>query len=74
MWAPGMGELLIIMVVVLLVFGTSRLKNVGKDLGGAISEFKSSMKPEDAKDKEEEAPAAKSEEKTEEKVEGSPAK
>jgi len=45
MWTPGMGELLIILVVVMLVFGTSRLRNVGKDLGGAISEFKTSMKP-----------------------------
>lgn len=56
MWTPGMGELLIILVVVMLVFGTSRLKNVGKDLGGAISEFKSSMKP--GEDDEDEAPAA----------------
>ena len=57
MWTPGMGELLIILVVVMLVFGTSRLRNVGKDLGGAISEFKNSMKPGDD-DKEDETPAA----------------
>lgn len=74
MWAPGMGELLIILVVVMLIFGTSRLRNVGKDLGGAISEFKSSIKPGDAKDDKEDAPAAKSEEKTEEKVEENAAK
>ena len=58
MWAPGMGELLIIMVVVLLIFGTSRLKNIGKDLGGAISEFKSTMKPEESKDQDDKAAAA----------------
>ena len=58
MWAPGMGELLIIMVVVLLIFGTSRLKNIGKDLGGAISEFKSTMKPEESKDQDTKAPSA----------------
>lgn len=45
MGMPGMSELLIIFVIVMLVFGTGKLRNVGKDLGGAISEFKNSMKP-----------------------------
>lgn len=35
---------LILLVVVALVFGTSKLKNVGKDLGGAIKGFKEGMK------------------------------
>jgi len=60
---PGPVELLIILALVALVFGTSKLKNVGKDLGGAISDFKTGLKEgggkEDDKDeKKEEAPAA----------------
>jgi len=35
---------LIVLVVIVLVFGTSKLKNVGKDLGGAIKGFKEGMK------------------------------
>lgn len=34
-------------VVVILLFGTSKLKNLGKDLGGAIKDFKDSVKDED---------------------------
>ncbi len=44
-------QLLIILAIVLLLFGTKRLKNIGGDLGGAIKGFKKSMsdgeKPED---------------------------
>ncbi len=36
-------SLLIILVIVLLLFGTKRLRNVGSDLGGAIKNFKKSM-------------------------------
>lgn len=32
------------LLVVILVFGTSKLKNVGKDLGGAIKGFKEAMR------------------------------
>lgn len=35
---------LIVLVVVVLVFGTGKLKNIGKDLGGAIKGFKEGMK------------------------------
>ena len=31
---------LIVLVIVVLVFGTGKLKNMGKDLGGAIKGFK----------------------------------
>ena len=34
---------LIVMVVVLLIFGTKKLRNVGTDLGGAIKGFKDAM-------------------------------
>ncbi len=35
---------LIVLLVVVLIFGTKKLRNVGKDLGGAVSDFKQGMK------------------------------
>lgn len=46
----GIWQLLIILVIIMLVFGTKKLKNIGTDLGGAIKGFKSAMDEED-KDK-----------------------
>ncbi len=40
---------LVILAIVLLLFGTKRLKNLGSDLGGAIKGFKSAVKDEDKK-------------------------
>ena len=48
MFGISLPQLLIILVIVLLLFGTSRLKNFGSDLGGAIRGFKKSMSDEDA--------------------------
>lgn len=39
----GWRELLIILVIVLLVFGTKRLKNIGADLGDAVKGFKKGL-------------------------------
>ncbi len=39
----SMWQLLIILVIVVLLFGTKRLKNIGSDLGGAIKGFKSAV-------------------------------
>ncbi|MDC1436581.1 Sec-independent protein translocase subunit TatA [Gammaproteobacteria bacterium] len=39
----GIWQLVIILVIILLVFGTKKLKNLGSDLGGAIKGFKSAM-------------------------------
>ena len=36
----GWKELLIVLVIVLIVFGTKRLKNIGGDLGDAVRGFK----------------------------------
>ncbi len=38
---------IIVLVVVLLVFGTKRLRNAGQDLGEAVKGFKKGMKEED---------------------------
>lgn len=40
----GFRELLIILIIALLVFGTKKLKNIGSDLGGAVKGFKDAMK------------------------------
>ena len=40
-------QLLIILVIVLLLFGTKRLKNIGSDLGGAVKGFKKAMSDEE---------------------------
>lgn len=37
-------QILIIALIVILLFGTSKLKNLGKDLGGAIKGFKESLR------------------------------
>jgi len=37
------GQLIVILVVVLLLFGTKRLRNIGSDLGAAIKGFKNSV-------------------------------
>ena len=39
----------IVLVIVLLVFGTKKLRNIGGDLGGAVKGFKDGMKSEDDK-------------------------
>ncbi|MEM8843671.1 MAG: twin-arginine translocase TatA/TatE family subunit [Pseudomonadota bacterium] len=40
-------QLLIILAIVLLLFGTKRLRNMGGDIGGAIKNFKKSVKNEE---------------------------
>jgi sec-independent protein translocase protein TatA len=36
-------QLLIVLLIVVLIFGTKRLKNLGGDLGGAIKSFRKGM-------------------------------
>ncbi|AWN14724.1 twin-arginine translocase TatA/TatE family subunit [Salinisphaera sp. LB1] len=40
-------QLLILLVIVLLVFGSKRLRNLGPDLGNALKGFRSAMKDDD---------------------------
>ncbi|MHB1677085.1 MAG: Sec-independent protein translocase subunit TatA [Sulfuriferula sp.] len=35
---------LIVLVIVLVIFGTKKLRNIGGDLGGAVKNFKEAMK------------------------------
>ena len=39
----GPGELLIIFLIVLLLFGASRLRDIGGAMGGAIRDFRSAL-------------------------------
>ncbi len=48
MFGIGMGELLVILGIVLLLFGPKRLKTLGADLGNAIKGFRSAVKEEEA--------------------------
>lgn len=34
---------IIVLIIVVLVFGTKKLRNVGKDLGGAVHDFKQGL-------------------------------
>jgi sec-independent protein translocase protein TatA len=43
-------KLLIVLAIIIVIFGTKRLKNVGADLGGAIKSFRSSLREEEDKD------------------------
>ena len=45
-------HLLIILVIVMLIFGTKRLKSIGGDLGGAIKGFKKAVNTDDDKPEE----------------------
>lgn len=47
---------LIVLVIVLLIFGTKKLRNVGSDLGGAVKNFKDAMREEQATPKVEQKP------------------
>ena len=40
----GIWQLVIVLVIVLLIFGTKKLRNLGGDVGGAIKNFKGAMK------------------------------
>ncbi len=51
-------QLLIILAIVVMLFGTKRLRTLGSDLGSAIKGFRSSMSSEEAKpDEPEDSPA-----------------
>ena len=53
-------QILIILAIVLLLFGTKRLRNIGGDLGEAIKGFKQSMQSASQTDKSETDDSAKS--------------
>jgi len=36
----GIYQLIVVLIIVLLVFGTKRIRNIGSDLGAAVREFR----------------------------------
>jgi sec-independent protein translocase protein TatA len=42
----GVTELIIILVIVLLLFGSTKLPSLARSLGSSVNEFKKGMKPE----------------------------
>jgi sec-independent protein translocase protein TatA len=46
----GIKELVVILVIVLLLFGTKRVKSLGSDLGAAIKGFRKSVQDDEIKD------------------------
>jgi sec-independent protein translocase protein TatA len=40
---PNLWQLAIVLLIVVLIFGTKRLKSIGSDLGGAIKGFKKAV-------------------------------
>jgi sec-independent protein translocase protein TatA len=49
---------LIVLLIVVMVFGTKKLRNLGSDLGGAVKGFKDGMKDGSAAEEKPAAPAA----------------
>jgi sec-independent protein translocase protein TatA len=47
---PGMGELIVILLIVLVVFGANKLPGIGDALGRSIKNFKRASKVEDDND------------------------
>jgi sec-independent protein translocase protein TatA len=43
----GPGSLVIILLIVILLFGTKKFRNIGSDLGGAFRNFKKGIKEDD---------------------------
>ncbi|MEG3754194.1 twin-arginine translocase TatA/TatE family subunit [Psychromonas arctica] len=64
----GIWQLVIIAVIVVLLFGTKKLRGMGGDLGGAIKGFKKAVKDEnDTTDLDKKAPESLKAEKSEQK-------
>ncbi len=45
-------QLLIVLLIVVLLFGTKKLRSIGKDMGGAVKGFRDAMDKEEAKGEE----------------------
>ena len=50
----SMWQLLIILLIVVMVFGTKKLRSIGGDLGGALKSFRKAMDSDDKDDKDDE--------------------
>jgi sec-independent protein translocase protein TatA len=60
MFGLGMQELLIILAIALVIFGPSKLPQIGSGLGKAIRDFKKGVSSDDSEDSDKEAKEEKS--------------
>ncbi len=51
----GPGSLILILVIVALLFGTKRLRNLGGDIGAAVKSFRKGVKDEDSSNQDQES-------------------
>ena len=51
----GWFQILVVLLIVLLIFGTKRIRSLGSDVGGAIRELRKSVSEDDADEKSEPA-------------------
>ena len=49
----GFGELVVILLILLLIFGARKLPEIGRSIGRTVSEFKKGMRGDDADKKDE---------------------
>ncbi len=54
MFGISVPQLIILLVIIILIFGTKKLKNLGTDLGSSVKGFKKAMKESSEGEKEEE--------------------
>jgi sec-independent protein translocase protein TatA len=47
----GWFQILVVLLIVLLIFGTKRIRTLGSDVGGAIREFRKSVSEDDSEEK-----------------------
>lgn len=57
----GIWQLMIILLIVVMLFGTKKLRNLGGDVGGALKGFKNAMKEDEPAAEEETAAEAEAE-------------
>lgn len=48
----SIGSIIVILLIVLLIFGTKRIRHIGEDLGSALKGFRKGLNDKESKDKE----------------------
>jgi len=51
MGMPGFGELIVIFLIVLVIFGAGKIPKIAKDIGSGIKEFKKAVSEDDSSNK-----------------------
>ena len=51
MWRPGIAEIIIVLVIIILLFGPGRISKIAKELGSSINAFKEGLNGENKEEK-----------------------